>query len=35
MHTDQGSQYRATDYRDLLINREIVYSMSVKSCSQA
>ncbi len=29
-HTDQGSQYRATDYRDLLRKREIICSMSAK-----
>ena len=32
LHTDQGSQYRATDYRDLLRKREIVCSMSAKDC---
>jgi transposase InsO family protein len=29
VHTDQSSQYRATDYRDLLRKRGIVCSMSV------
>jgi putative transposase len=33
LHTDQGSQYRATDYGDLLQKYEIVSSMSAKSCS--
>jgi transposase InsO family protein len=32
IHTDQGSQYRATDYRDLLGKHEIVCSMSAKGC---
>jgi putative transposase len=32
IHTDQGSQYRATDYRDLLAKHEIVCSMSAKGC---
>jgi transposase InsO family protein len=32
LHTDQGSQYRATDYRELLRKREIVRSMSAKGC---
>jgi transposase InsO family protein len=32
LHTDQGSQYRATDYRDLLRERKIVCSMSAKGC---
>jgi transposase InsO family protein len=32
LHTDQGSQYRATDYRDLLGKHEIVCSMSAKGC---
>jgi putative transposase len=32
LHTDQGSQYRATDYHDLLRQREIVCSMSAKGC---
>ncbi|MCT4366024.1 MULTISPECIES: IS3 family transposase [unclassified Synechococcus] len=32
IHTDQGSQYRATDYRDLLEKHEIVCSMSAKGC---
>ncbi|MEA5475548.1 IS3 family transposase [Synechococcus sp. CCY9201] len=32
VHTDQGSQYRPTDYRDLLRKREIVCSMSGKGC---
>ncbi len=31
-HTDQGSQYRATDYRDLLGKHEIICSMSAKGC---
>ena len=30
IHTDQGSQYRASDYRDLLANHAIVCSMSAK-----
>jgi putative transposase len=32
VHWDQGSQYRATDYRDLLRKHEIVCSMSAKDC---
>jgi len=32
LHTDQGSQYRATDYRDLLGKHEIICSMSAKGC---
>ena len=32
IHTDQGSQYRASDYRDLLARHEIVCSMSAKGC---
>jgi putative transposase len=32
IHTDQGSQYRASDYRDLLRKREITRSMSAKGC---
>jgi len=32
LHTDQGSQYRATDYRDLLREQRIVCSMSAKGC---
>ncbi len=32
IHTDQGSQYRATDYRDLLRQQKIVCSMSAKGC---
>jgi putative transposase len=32
IHTDQGGQYRATDYRDLLTKHEIVSSMSAKGC---
>ena len=32
LHTDQGSQYRATDYRDLLSKHEISCSMSAKGC---
>jgi transposase InsO family protein len=32
LHTDQGSQYRATDYRDLLRKQKIVCSMSAKGC---
>jgi transposase InsO family protein len=32
LHTDQGSQYRATDYRDLLARHEIICSMSAKGC---
>ncbi|WP_254940450.1 DDE-type integrase/transposase/recombinase [Cyanobium sp. Morenito 9A2] len=30
LHTDQGSQYRAADYRDLLREQKIVCSMSAK-----
>lgn len=30
IHTDQGSQYRATDHRDLLAKREIVCNMSAR-----
>jgi putative transposase len=32
LHTDQGSQYRATEYRDLLAKHEIACSMSAKGC---
>ena len=32
LHTDQGSQYRATDYRVLLKKHEISCSMSAKVC---
>jgi transposase InsO family protein len=32
LHTDQGSQYLATDYRDLLRKHEIVCSMSAMGC---
>jgi len=32
LHTDQGSQYRATDYRDLLREQKIIRSMSAKGC---
>ena len=32
IHTDQSSQYRATDYRDLLNKHEIICSMSAKGC---
>ena len=32
IHTDQGSQYRATDYRTLLQKRQILCSMSAKGC---
>ena len=32
LHTDQGSQYRATDYRGLLREQKIVCSMSAKGC---
>jgi transposase InsO family protein len=32
IHTDQGSQYRATAYRQLLEGRKISYSMSAKGC---
>ena len=32
IHTDQGSQYRASDYRILLEKHEIVCSMSAKGC---
>ncbi len=32
LHTDQGSQYRATEYRELLKEQKIVCSMSAKGC---
>jgi putative transposase len=32
IHTDQGSQYRATAYRQLLEGRKITCSMSAKGC---
>jgi transposase InsO family protein len=32
IHTDQGSQYRATAYRQLLVGRKISCSMSAKGC---
>lgn len=32
IHTDQGSQYRATDYRELLKKHKISCSMSAKGC---
>jgi len=32
IHTDQGSQYRATAYRQLLEDRTISCSMSAKGC---
>jgi putative transposase len=32
IHTDQGSQYRANDYRDLLQKNKIACSMSAKGC---
>jgi putative transposase len=32
LDTDQGSQYRATDYQDLLREQKIVCSMSNKGC---
>ena len=32
IHTDQGSQYRATDYRELLKKHQIHCSMSAKGC---
>ncbi len=32
LHTDQGSQYRATDYRDPLRKHEISCSMAAKGC---
>ncbi|MCP9916793.1 IS3 family transposase [Cyanobium sp. ATX 6F1] len=32
IHTDQGSQYRATAYRQLLESRQISCSMSAKGC---
>ncbi|MCX5949957.1 MAG: IS3 family transposase [Cyanobacteria bacterium] len=32
IHTDQGSQYRASDYRKLLKKHEISCSMSAKGC---
>jgi len=32
IHTDQGSQYRATGYRILLEKHEITCSISVQSC---
>ncbi len=33
IHNDQGSQYRATAYRQLLEGRKISCSMSAKGCS--
>ncbi len=32
IHTDQGSQYRANDYRQLLESHKITSSMSAKGC---
>ncbi len=32
IHTDQGSQYRASEYQDLLAKHEITCSMSAKGC---
>ena len=32
IHTDQGSQYRANDYRELLQKEKITCSMSAKGC---
>ena len=32
IHTDQGSQYRATDYKELLKKHQIRSSMSAKGC---
>ncbi len=32
IHMDQGSQYRATDYRNLLCKNKIACSMSAKGC---
>jgi len=32
VHTDQGSQYRAINYRDLLRDHKIACSMSAKGC---
>jgi transposase InsO family protein len=32
IHTDQGSQYRATGYRDLLRDQKITCSMSAQGC---
>ncbi|MCP9849695.1 hypothetical protein [Cyanobium sp. Morenito 9A2] len=32
IHSDQGRQYRAADYRDLLREQKIVCSMSAKGC---
>ncbi|WP_396103320.1 DDE-type integrase/transposase/recombinase [Cyanobium sp. Morenito 9A2] len=32
IHSDQGRQYRAADYRDLLKEQKIVCSMSAKGC---
>lgn len=32
VHTDQGSQYRATDYHDRLREQKSVCSMSAKGC---
>jgi len=32
IHTDQGSQYRATDYRELLKKHQVRCSMSAKDC---
>jgi putative transposase len=30
--TDQGSQYRATNYRKLLVDHQFSYSISAKGC---
>jgi len=32
IYPDQGSNYRATDYRDLLVRNKLVFSMSPKAC---
>lgn len=32
LHRDQGGQYQATDYRDLLREQKIVSSMSAEEC---
>ena len=34
IHTNQGSQYRATDYRELLDKHKISCSMSAIACSR-
>ncbi|MFY8148486.1 MAG: DDE-type integrase/transposase/recombinase [Prochlorococcaceae cyanobacterium] len=32
IHTDQGSEYQANDYRELLQKNKITCSMSAKGC---